>query len=115
MGNFTLETFQLLTPQDDLPALIVEGEVPELDAERLRRAVDEAIPKLNAGQRAVLDAVVGCILPGVSSSNLEAPVSNLGAPQNAESLVFFLDAPGGTGKTFVTRAFMTSCAFERRR
>ncbi len=42
--------------------------MPELDTERLRRAVDEAIPKLNAGQRAVFDAVVGCILPGVSSS-----------------------------------------------
>ncbi len=69
-----------------------------------RRAVDDAIPKLNAGQRAVFDAVVDCILPGVSSSNLEAPVSSQGAPQNAQSRVFFLDAPGGTGKTFVTRA-----------
>ncbi len=65
---------------------------------------DDAIPKLNAGQRDVFDAVVGCILPGVSSSNLEAPVSNHGAPQNGESRVFFLDAPGGTGKKFVTRA-----------
>ncbi len=34
MGNFILETLQLPTPQDDLPALIVEGEVPELDTER---------------------------------------------------------------------------------
>ncbi len=72
MRNFTLEAFQLPTPQDDLPRLIVEGAVPELDTARLRRAVDEAIPKLNAGQRAVFDDVVGCILPVVSSSNLEA-------------------------------------------
>ncbi len=36
MGNFTLETFQLPTPQEDRPALILEGEVPELDTERLR-------------------------------------------------------------------------------
>ncbi len=85
MGNFTLETFQLPTPQDDLSALIVEEEVPELDTARLRRAFDEAIPKLNAGRRAVFDAVVGCILPGLSSSNLEAPVSSQGAPPNAES------------------------------
>ncbi len=49
MGNFSLETFQLSTPQDDLPALLVEGEAPELDTKRLRRAVDKAIPKLNAG------------------------------------------------------------------
>ncbi len=82
----------------------MEGEAPELDTESLRRAVDEAIPKLNAGQRAVFDAVVGCILPGVSSSNLEAPVSNNGALQKAECRVFFLGAPGGTSKTFVTRA-----------
>ncbi len=50
MGNSILETSQLPTPQDDLPALIVEREVPELDTERLRRPVDEATPKLNAGQ-----------------------------------------------------------------
>ncbi len=37
----------------------------------------------------------------MSLSNLEA---NNSAAQNAESLVFFLDAPGGTGNTFVTRA-----------
>ncbi len=99
-----METFQLPTPQDDLPAPIVEGEVPELDSERLRRAVDESIPKLNAGQRAVFDAVVGCILPGVSSSNIEAPCLEPRCTTNAESRVFFLDAPGGTGKTSVTRA-----------
>ncbi len=56
MVNFTLEIFQLPIPQDDLPDLIVEGEVPELDTERLWGAVDEAIPKLNAGQIAVFDA-----------------------------------------------------------
>ncbi len=56
------------------------------------------------GQRDVFDAVVGCILPGVSSRTLGAPVSNHGAPQNAESRVLFLEAPGGTGKTFVKRA-----------
>ncbi len=50
MGNFTLKTLQLPTPQDDLPALIVEGDVPELDTDRLRRAVDEAILKFNAGR-----------------------------------------------------------------
>ncbi len=78
--------------------------MPELHTARLRRAVDEAIPKLNSGQRAVFDEVVGCILPGVSSSNLEAPFSKHCAPQNAESRVFFLDDPGGTGKIFVTRS-----------
>ncbi len=59
MGTFTLEKFQLPTPQDDLPALIEQEEVPALDTARLRRAVHEAIPKLNAGQRAVFDDVLG--------------------------------------------------------
>ncbi len=88
MGNFTLETFQLPTAQDDLLALLVEGEVPELDAERLRRAVDEAIPELTAGQRAVFDAVISCILKGVSSSILEASVSNRGAQKMPNRAVF---------------------------
>ncbi len=62
MLNFTLETFQLPTPQYDLPALIGEVTVLELDTERVRRAVDDAIPKVYAGQKAVFDVVVGCIL-----------------------------------------------------
>ncbi len=59
------------------------------------------MPSLNAGQKAVFDAVVGCVLPGVSSDNLGAPVVY---QVDTESRVCFLDAPGGTGKTFVTRA-----------
>ncbi len=63
MKNFTMETFQLPTPHNDLPALIVEGAVRDIDAERLRRAVDEAIPKLNACRRAVFDAFMGwCVM-----------------------------------------------------
>ncbi len=75
IGNFALEIFQVPSPHDDLPAFMVEGDAPELDNLKLGRAVDEAIARLNAGQRAGLDAVVGCILPGVSSSNLESPLS----------------------------------------
>ncbi len=52
----------------------------------------------------MFDAVVGCILPGVSSSNIEAPVANQGAKCSGESTVFFLDAPSGTRKTFGTSA-----------
>ncbi len=40
----------------------------------------------------------------MSSSNLEARVSNNGESQNAESRAFFLGAPSGARKTFVTRA-----------
>ncbi len=110
-----MEIFQLPIPQNYLSALIVEGEVPDLDTERLRRAVDEAILKLNARQKAVFDPVLGCIIPSVSSSNLEDSVSNHSAPQNADSCVFVLDAPGGTGKTFVKRAIHDFLRLERRR
>ncbi len=46
--------------------------MPELDTEGLQRAVDEAIPKRNAGQRAVLDAdeIVMCRRYCVEAVNL---------------------------------------------
>ncbi len=47
MGNFSLETFQLPSAQGDLPTLMVEKDEQESDSERLRRAVDEAVPSLN--------------------------------------------------------------------
>ncbi len=80
MGNFSSETFHLPCTQEYLPALMVEEDEQESDSERLRTAVFEVVPSLNADQRAVFDAVVGCVLPGVSSSNLEAPVVNQAAP-----------------------------------
>ncbi len=44
MGNFSLETFQLPTPQEDLAAMKKgEGE-QESDSERFRGAVEEAFP-----------------------------------------------------------------------
>ncbi len=60
--------------------------------------------RIDAGQRAVFDAVVGCLFTGVSSNNLEAPVLTHCAPQNAESRVFFLALEVVPAKTFVTRA-----------
>ncbi len=115
MGNFTLEIFQLPSLKEDVPALLDEEGEQETDSERLRRAVDEAALSSNAGQRAVFDAVVGCVLPGVSSSNLEAPGVNQGAPRSGKSRVFFLDAPGGTGKIFVTSAIHDFLRLERRK
>ncbi len=68
MANFSLETLQLQTPQEGLPSLKFEEYQPEIDTERLRRAVDEAILKLSERQRVVFDAVV-------SSSDLDSLVS----------------------------------------
>ncbi len=58
MGNFSLETFQLPTPQEDLPAMKEGEEEPESDSERLHGAVEEAFLSFNAVQRAFPDAVV---------------------------------------------------------
>ncbi len=65
MSNFGLETLQLSSPQEDLPALMSQTEEQESVPERWRRAVEEAVPSLNADQRDAFDAVVGCVLPGV--------------------------------------------------
>ncbi len=86
----------------------------EFDTKSLRRAFDEAISKLKARQRAVLNAVVSIVLPGVSSSNLDALVVGQGALRHAESHVFFLNAPGITGKTFLRALSLASSASNRK-
>ena len=103
MGNLNMETYQLPIPPDSLPALLEPPEAAEEEEDRLRESVTSSVAQFNAGQRAVFDAVVGAVLPGVSSVDLTAPVSPQAMAQRQDR-VFFLDAPGGTGKTFVTRA-----------
>ncbi len=60
---------------------------PEVDSDRLCRGVVEA----TRGQIAVFDAIVFCALPAVSSSNIDASVSNTGASSFDESREFFVD------------------------
>ena len=75
MGNFCLATYQLPSPTEDLPALLEPQEPQEVDENRLQEAVSRSVSLFNSGQRAVFDAVVGVVLPGVSSEDLTAPVS----------------------------------------
>ncbi len=63
----------------------MEEKEQESDSDRLRWAVDYAVPSLNADQRADLNAVAGCLLAGVSSKILEAPVVNQGTSGSSES------------------------------
>ena len=68
------------------------------------------VEKFNNGQREVFDRVFGKVLPNVSTASI------LGEPHSGEAgnkeeasfnghgMHFVLDAPGGTGKTFVLRA-----------
>ncbi len=70
-----------------------------------------AIQRFSAGKKAVLIAVVGEILPGVTSDDSFAPVPKEKRSKARNSKSFFLYAAGGTGKTFssVLRSLYWSC------
>ncbi len=51
----------------------------------------------------MFNAVVGAILPAVTATDLFAPVNASKGSNLLRSRGFFLDAPGGIGKTFVVR------------
>ncbi len=55
----------------------------------------------------MFNAVVGEILPGVNADHPFAPVSEMGDSIRRKSRCFFLDAPGGTGKTFIMRTIQS--------
>ncbi|CDF40520.1 ATP dependant DNA helicase [Chondrus crispus] len=79
-------------PMEDLPP---SHERPSthsghVNTEVLEQRLQQALPLFNEGQRNAFNRIVDSILPDVSA-----------APN---SRVFFLDAPGGTGKTFLTNS-----------
>lgn len=84
----------------DLPA-------PKVDdgnsAEGLRVTVEHAINEFNEEQRVVFDAIVGEVLPGVNADDPLAPVDESKLSNVVKSRGYFLDSPGGTGKTFTIR------------
>jgi ATP-dependent DNA helicase PIF1 len=61
----------------------------ELDYDRdaLAASVDERVPMLNEGQHLVFDEIYGCVA-------------------NEQAAMFFVDAPGGTGKTFMLNVLL---------
>lgn len=61
------------------------------------------MPKLSEEHRNRFDDVIVCILPGVTSTDLNGDM-NQPQPKSgaATAKCFMLDAPGGTGKTFLT-------------
>ena len=100
MGNASLSDFglPLLT---DLPPLPQEIQAVYDHVQQLQEEVSRAVPLFNADQNSVFNEVVGTVLPGVTADDLNAAVSRT---QLTISKAFFLDAPAGTGKTFLTRA-----------
>ena len=79
-------------------------EAQQAEEDRLGQSITRTVSLVNADQRAAFDAVVGSVLPGVSSADLTAVLSLPAIQRRQHDRVFLLDAPGGTGKTFVNRA-----------
>lgn len=58
----------------------------------------QSIFLFNDEQRGVFNKLVGAVIPGISTDNLDANHTFVSSSER----MFFLDAPGGTEKTFVT-------------
>ncbi len=63
MVNFTLDIFQLPSPQENLPALLEEEGEHETDSERLRRAADEAGLSLTRVRELFSTLLLGLFFP----------------------------------------------------
>ncbi len=100
MGSASLSDFGL--PESAYLPLLPQGnQTPHGRIELLREEVNNAIPLYNADQKSLFNEMIGAVLPGVTTDNINASV--IAAPP-ATSKAFFLDSPAGTGRTFLTRA-----------
>ncbi len=99
--------FGLRKLDDGIQALPQLNNDQENIKEQQREAVYIAIQSFNKGQKAVFNAVVGEILHGVTADQPFAPVSEKKGSTERKSSGTFLDAPGGTGKTFVMRTIQS--------
>lgn len=73
----------------------------QLTPDYLRQLANVSIQQFNIGQRQVFNKVISTVLPEVSIGNLD---QNATEKHIYLEQFFFLDAPGGNGKTFVTSA-----------
>ncbi|CDF35670.1 partial DNA helicase [Chondrus crispus] len=108
-SDWTLANFGLPLPDDILPALEQQNEIEthEARAQQWEERLQTSLPLLNTNQRHAFDEIVGSMLPGVSvSALLQGSSSAVAGPSmpTRSGRLFFLDAPGGTGKTFVLSA-----------
>jgi len=104
----SLECFPLPDAHTDVPPLPQNrNRDPAVrrdeEVQELHERSESALNSLNADQRAVFDQIIATVLPGTSSSNRDGASSSTAPPPAPPSdRMFFLDAPGGTGKTFLT-------------
>lgn len=60
-----------------------------------------SIQRFNSGQQQVFNKAINSGFPELSINNIKQHAAE---PHIPSQLLFFLDAPGGTGKSFVTTA-----------
>ena len=120
MGNH-LRTDRTLPPLNRSQNEAKEAEEVAQSWEELQ----QALPTLNEGQKAVFDQVVGAVEDGLSSETVEpreAPHDRF-APENFDDdeqdfsrpRCFLLNAAGGTGKTYLIKAIQNCMKVRRRK
>ncbi|CDF36294.1 unnamed protein product [Chondrus crispus] len=95
-SDWTLANFGLPLLDDSLPALEQQNEIetPEARAQQWEGRLQTSLPLLNTNQRVSVSALLQGSLSAVAGPSMPTRSGRL----------FFLDAPGGTGKTFVLSA-----------
>ena len=102
--RFSVSDFGLPEPQSELPDLPELHTCKENTEEDLRQLVESSVACFNDEQRSVFNTIVEEILPGVTDKDPFSPVQALNTFKGKSAKAYFLDAPGGTGKTFTIRA-----------
>ena len=69
--------------------------------QKTKNEIELAIKSSNYVRKAVFNSIFSEILPGVTADFPFAPVSGTEQSNSKKSRGFFLDAPRGTGKSFV--------------
>ena len=127
MNGKPLDEYALPLPDRTLPPLH-RNQNEATEAEEVAQSWEElqqALPTLNEGQKAVFDQVVGAVEDGLSSETVEpreAPQDRF-APENFDDdeqdfsrpRCFLLNAAGGTGKTYLIKAIQNCMKVRRRK
>jgi len=107
-SHLSLESFPMPYARTDVPPLPQNrNRDPAVrrdeEVQELHERSESALSSLNNDERAVFHQSIAAVLPGTSSSNRDGASSSTAPPPAPPSdRMFFLDAPGGTGKTFLT-------------
>lgn len=101
MARSSLNAFELPLADPNFPPLHLPD--PGEDMAEVANEVREKVQSFNQDQRQVFNEAIGAVLPGISSENLDDEPDDTMPRDYSPAYMFFLDAPGGTGKTYVTK------------